>query len=168
MQKLPFSLTTRANSPYYYVRFRNERTGKFMSWLSTKEKTYSRALRVAWNMYNEKAAEINTMSFYDTMHKSEYTKEDVQKFLEDFQRKGFLSGYVLNDGGLLNVPAIEWLVDFCPVVGWVGKQYYFIDFVDDLHRDGGAAATPILRESCNDICSIRKWVDGDAFRGFAR
>ena len=112
MQKLPFSLTTRANSPYYYVRFRNERTGKFMSWLSTKEKTYSRALRVAWNMYNEKAAEINTMSFYDTMHKSEYTKEDVQKFLEDFQRKGFLSGYVLNDGGLLNVPAIEWLVDF--------------------------------------------------------
>lgn len=112
MQKLPFSLTTRANSPYYYVRFRNERTGKFMSWLSTKEKTYSRALRVAWDMYNEKAAEINTMSFYDTMHKSEYTKEDVQKFLEDFQRKGFLSGYVLNDGGLLNVPAIEWLVDF--------------------------------------------------------
>ena len=112
MQKLPFSLTTRASSPYYYVRFRNERTGKFMSWLSTKEKTYSRALRVAWDMYNEKSAEISTMSFYDTMHKSEYTKEDVQKFLEDFQRKGFLSGYVLNDGGLLNVPAIEWLVDF--------------------------------------------------------
>ena len=112
MQKLPFSLTTRASSPYYYVRFRNERTGKFMSWLSTKEKTYSRALRAAWDMYNERAAQIDTMSFYDAMHKSEYTKEDVLKFLEDFQRKGFLSGYVLNDGGLLNVPAIEWLVDF--------------------------------------------------------
>ena len=112
MQKLPFSLTTRDKSPYYYVRFRNERTGKFMSWLSTKEKNYNRALRKAWDMYNEKASDLDSISLYDTLRKSEYTKEDVEKFLEDFQRKGFLSGYVLNDHGILNAPALQWLIDF--------------------------------------------------------
>lgn len=112
MQKLPFSLTTRGDSPYYYVRFRNERTGKFMSWLSTKEKTYNRALRKAWNMYNEKAASLDQLSFYDTIRKSDYTKDDVQKFLEDFQRKGFLTSFVLNDSSLPNVDALEWLCNF--------------------------------------------------------
>lgn len=112
MQKLPFSLTSRANSPYYYVRFRNERTGQFMAWISTKEKNYSRALRKAWDMYNHKSEELEELSFYDTIRKSKYTKEDVQQFLEDFQRKGFLSGYVLNDGGILNEPALNWLIDF--------------------------------------------------------
>lgn len=112
MQKLPFSLTSRAKSPYYYVRFRNERTGQFMAWISTKEKNYSRALRKAWDMYNHKSEELEELSFYDTIRKSKYTKEDVQQFLEDFQRKGFLSGYVLNDGGILNEPALNWLIDF--------------------------------------------------------
>lgn len=112
MQKLPFSLTTRGDSPFYYVRFRNERTGKFMSWLSTKEKNYSRALRKAWDMYNEKADAISELSFYDTIRKSEYTKEDVEKFLEDFQRKGFLTSFVMNDSSLQNVDALEWLCSF--------------------------------------------------------
>ena len=112
MQKLPFSLTSRANSPYYYVRFKNERTGKFMAWISTKEKNYNRALRKAWDLYNHKSDELESLSFYDTIRKSNYTKEDVQQFLEDFQRKGFLSGYVLNDGGLLNEPALNWFIDF--------------------------------------------------------
>ena len=91
MTKLPFSLTVRGDSPFYYVRFRNERTGKFMSWISTKEKNYNRALRKAWDLYNEKSAEIDQLSYYDTLRKSEYTQADVQKFLEDFQRKGFLT-----------------------------------------------------------------------------
>ena len=112
MQKLPFSLTIRGESPFYYVRFRNERTGKFMSWLSTKEKNYSRALRKAWDMYNEKADAISELSFYDTIRKSDYTKEDVQKFLEDFQRKGFLTSFVMNDSSLQNVDALEWLCSF--------------------------------------------------------
>ena len=81
MQKLPFSLTIRGESPFYYVRFRNERTGKFMSWLSTKEKNYNRALRKAWDMYNEKADAISELSFYDTIRKSDYTKEDVEKLI---------------------------------------------------------------------------------------
>ena len=78
MQKLPFSLTPRDRSPYYYVRFRNERTDKFMSWLSTKEKTYNRALRKAWDMYNEKSDKLDAISLYDTLRKSNYTKEDVE------------------------------------------------------------------------------------------
>ena len=63
MQKLPFSLTTRASSPYYYVRFKNERTGQYLSWISTKEKTYNRALRKAWDMYNHREQDIEKLSF---------------------------------------------------------------------------------------------------------
>ena len=112
MQKLPFSLTTRANSPYYYVRFRNERTGKYLSWLSTKETNYNRAVRTAWNMYNNREQDIEKLSFYDSIKKASYTKEDVMQFLEDFQRKGFISGYCLTDVQKLNVPALDWLCDF--------------------------------------------------------
>ena len=112
MQKLPFSLTTRGDSPYYYVRFRNETTGSFMTWISTKEKNYNRALRKAWDLYNQKAEELATESYYDTLRKASYSKEDVAMFLEDFKRKGFLSGYVLNDSELSNAPALQWFIDF--------------------------------------------------------
>ena len=66
MHKLPFSLTVRSSSPYYYVRFRNEQTGGFLSWVSTKEKNYSRALRKAWDMYNamQSGRELEKISFY--------------------------------------------------------------------------------------------------------
>jgi hypothetical protein len=40
------------------------------------------------------------------------TKEDVEKFLEDFQRKGFLTSFVLNDSSFQNVDALEWLCSF--------------------------------------------------------
>ena len=112
MKKLPFSLTTRGESPFYYVRFRNEHTGKFMCWVSTKEKNYNRALRKAWDLYNQKSEEIATLSFYDTIRKSNYTMQDVQLFLDDFRRKGFLTSYVLNDESIMNVNALTWLYDF--------------------------------------------------------
>lgn len=112
MKKLPFSLTVRGDSPFYYVRFRNEQTGKFMSWISTKEKNYNRALRKAWDLYNNQSDKIDQLSYYDTLRKSDYTAEDVLHFLEDFQRKGFLTGFVLNDSSIANTPALQWLVDF--------------------------------------------------------
>ncbi len=113
-KKLPFGLTTRKQSPYYYVRFRNEETGRFMSWVSTKETNYSRALRKAWDLYNEAAASqaLHKLSFYDSIRKSDYTKEDVEKFLDDFRRKGFLTSYVLNDSSTENLPAMQFLLDF--------------------------------------------------------
>lgn len=113
-QKLPFSLTTRKNSPYYYVRLRNEQTGKFLSWVSTKEKNYNRALRWAWDYYNQKASsrELQKISFYDTVRKATYTAEDVELFLEEFKRKGFISAYVKNDNSAANQNAMQWLLDF--------------------------------------------------------
>lgn len=141
MQKLPFSLTSRANSPYYYVRFRNEQTGDFMSWISTKEKNYNRALRKAWDLYNQKSAELDKLSFYDTLRKAAYTQEDVQKFLEDFQRKGFLTSFVLNDSSLANTPALQWLVDF-----WNPEQSAYLkekqrkgQIIHKKHRENSAA-----------------------------
>ena len=70
MKKLPFSLTVRGDSPFYYVRFRNEQTGKFMSWISTKEKNYNRALRKAWDLYNNQSDKIDQLSYYDTLRVS--------------------------------------------------------------------------------------------------
>ena len=128
MKKLPFSLTVRGDSPFYYVRFRNEQTGKFMSWISTKEKNYNRALRKAWDLYNNQSDKIDQLSYYDTLRKSDYTAEDVLHFLEDFQRKGFLTGFVLNDSSIANTPALQWLVDF-----WNPD---FSDYLKEKHRKG--------------------------------
>ncbi|CEM60590.1 hypothetical protein DWQ65_03600 [Treponema phagedenis] len=48
MRGYPFTLFKRKNSPYYYVRFKNEKTGKyFTTQYSTKEKTKAEALKVA-------------------------------------------------------------------------------------------------------------------------
>lgn len=128
MKKLPFSLTVRGDSPFYYVRFRNEQTGKFMSWISTKEKNYNRALRKAWDLYNIQSDKIDQLSYYDTLRKSDYTAEDVLHFLEDFQRKGFLTGFVLNDSSIANTPALQWLVDF-----WNPDSS---DYLKEKHRKG--------------------------------
>lgn len=128
MKKLPFSLTMRGDSPFYYVRFRNEQTGKFMSWISTKEKNYNRALRKAWDLYNNQSDKIDQLSYYDTLRKSDYTAEDVLHFLEDFQRKGFLTGFVLNDSSIANTPALQWLVDF-----WNPDSS---DYLKEKHRKG--------------------------------
>ena len=128
MKKLPFSLTVRGDSPFYYVRFRNEQTGKFMSWISTKEKNYNRALRKAWDLYNNQSDKIDQLSYYDTLRKSDYTAEDVLHFLEDFQRKGFLTGFVLNDSSIANTPALQWLVDF-----WNPDSS---DYLKEKHRKG--------------------------------
>lgn len=128
MKKLPFSLTVRGDSPFYYVRFRNEQTGIFMSWISTKEKNYNRALRKAWDLYNNQSDKIDQLSYYDTLRKSDYTAEDVLHFLEDFQRKGFLTGFVLNDSSIANTPALQWLVDF-----WNPDSS---DYLKEKHRKG--------------------------------
>ena len=114
MQRLPFSITSRANSPFYYVRFRNETTGKFLSWKSTKETNYNRAVRKAWEMYNSlsRTEELQTLSFYDTIKKSDYTKEDVLQFLNDFQKRGFISSWVMNDESTNNEEALPWLLKF--------------------------------------------------------
>ena len=128
MKKLPFSLTVRGDSPFYYVRFRNEQTGKFMSWISTKEKNYNRALRKAWDLYNNQSDKIDQLSYYDTLRKSDYTAEDVLHFLEDFQRKGFLTGFVLNDSSIANTSALQWLVDF-----WNPDSS---DYLKEKHRKG--------------------------------
>lgn len=147
MKKLPFSLTVRGDSPFYYVRFRNEQTGKFMSWISTKEKNYNRALRKAWDLYNNQSDKLDQLSYYDTLRKSDYTAEDVLHFLEDFQRKGFLTGFVLNDSSIANTPALQWLVDF-----WNPDSS---DYLKEKHRKGQSVHRKHRENSAAFI--IRHW-----------
>lgn len=149
MKKLPFSLTVRGDSPFYYVRFRNEQTGKFMSWISTKEKNYNRALRKAWDLYNNQSDKIDKLSYYDTLRKSDYTAEDVLHFLEDFQRKGFLTGFVLNDSSIANTPALQWLVDF-----WNPDSS---DYLKEKHRKGQSVHRKHRENSAAFI--LRHWSD---------
>lgn len=149
MKKLPFSLTVRGDSPFYYVRFRNEQTGRFMSWISTKEKNYNRALRKAWDLYNNQSDKIVQLSYYDTLRKSDYTAEDVLHFLEDFQRKGFLTGFVLNDSSIANTPALQWLVDF-----WNPE---FSEYLKEKQRKGQSVHKKHRENSAAFI--LRHWSD---------
>lgn len=49
---------------------------------------------------------------YSALKKFDYSKEEVLLFLDEFMRRGYISSYILNDGGELNMPVVEWLIDF--------------------------------------------------------
>lgn len=150
-RKLPFSLTTRPDSPFYYVRLRNEETGKFLSWVSTKETNYNRALRAAWEIYNNsaKSDKLKKLSFYDTIKKSKYTEEDVEFFLEDFKRKGFIVSYVKNDNSEASKDALQWLLDF-----WNPEKS---DYLKEKSRKG---QTVHKKHTLNSAAFIKKyWTD---------
>lgn len=46
--KLPFTITKRKDSSFYSVRFKNEKTGKYLPALSTKQKDKDAAIKTAW------------------------------------------------------------------------------------------------------------------------
>ena len=42
----------------------------------------------------------------------DYTNEDVLLLLNELQRRGYIISYIINDGGVSNYSAVEWLMDF--------------------------------------------------------
>lgn len=100
VHKLPFSLSKRSNSRFYYVRFKDS-SGNYLSAVSTKESNYDKALKVAWQWYasgeitvKKQSQKINEKSFLQTLRKADISEEEAPEILEILRKKGILKSYV--------------------------------------------------------------------------
>lgn len=99
MQGFPFTLFKRKNSPFYYVRFKNERTGKyFTKQYSTKKTIKAEALKVAmtWLVNGiENKASIDALSAIDLCNNTIKNTEELKLLLDVFLKKGMIYSVVL-------------------------------------------------------------------------
>jgi len=111
----PFSVFLRGNR--YYVAFKNEETGKYLSAISTKKTKKEDAVRQAWVWYKEGVpdkkgiTDLKTLTLYDTIRRSVVTKQDAEFLIEDLKRKGIILSCVFA-GAPDAVPLFDYLDEF--------------------------------------------------------
>jgi len=93
---LPFSLFLRADRPNYYVAFKNETTGRFLSAISTKKDNENDALRQAWAWYrngipNKKnSLDLKARSLRDTVRQADISSSDAEYIINELKRRGLV------------------------------------------------------------------------------
>ncbi|GHU82100.1 hypothetical protein FACS189468_5920 [Spirochaetia bacterium] len=150
---LPFSLFQRSNRPYYYVRFRNEITGKLSNdFLNTQKETEFEALQVAFHWLRDgiptKQQRIISGSSYDlrtAIQEANLTREDASFIIDTLKQKGFIKAVVFNDS-TSNIDFNEYLINF-----WTfGKSDYLSEKLrkeNSIHR----------RHVENQLASVKKY-----------
>ena len=119
--KLPFTITKRKDSSFYSVRFKNEKTGKYLPALSTKQKDKDAAIKTAWLWYSQgkvhsaqKEQSLQSLSIFDEIRKSDISENDAEEILRLFKQKGIIQNYIKsgdkNQKGAIN--AFKFMLDF--------------------------------------------------------
>jgi len=114
---LPFSVFLRGNRPYYYVAFRNEEIGKFMSAISTKKATEPDAFKQAWAWYHDgiprkgDRLNIKARSLRDTIRHANISMPDAEFIINDLKRRGLVLSCVFA-GAPDSVRLADYLTEF--------------------------------------------------------
>jgi len=115
--KLPFTLSKRKNSRFYYVRFKDS-AGNYLSAVSTKQSDYNEAVKTAWQWYSSghissggKKESLAKKSFLHELAKAEISEDDAPKILEILKRRGILKSYV-QAGARNDIPISVFLCNF--------------------------------------------------------
>ncbi|MBQ4379510.1 MAG: tyrosine-type recombinase/integrase [Treponema sp.] len=123
--KLPFSLSKRPNSRFYYVRFKDDE-GNYLSAVSTKESDYDKAVKLAWQWYSSgeiesktQSQKLNKKSFLQILRKAEISEDEAPEILELLKKRGFLKSYV-QAGAKNDVPFSDFLLNFWD---WEKSEY---------------------------------------------
>ncbi|MCL1969849.1 MAG: hypothetical protein FWF65_09955 [Bacteroidetes bacterium] len=101
MKHLPFSIFKRTNCRYYYVKFKNNETGKYLPAVSTKQESEPEAIKIALEWLKDgipKSGETVSHKQYslrDMAKASEVSREDAAFICKELQRRGMLKSYVL-------------------------------------------------------------------------
>jgi len=117
MKHLPFSIFKRANSRYYYVKFKNEETGDYLPAVSTKQETEPGAIQTAFEWLkngipkNGEAVSHKQYSMRDMAKASDISKEDAVFICKELQRRGMLKSYVITESKN-DVEFTEFLINF--------------------------------------------------------
>jgi integrase len=102
---MPFSVFLRGGRPYYYVSFKNEKTGGYLPAISTKKTSEADALRQAWAWYKDgvprKGGDLNieTLSLRDYFRHANLTRADAEYIVGELKRRGHIASCVMAGSG---------------------------------------------------------------------
>lgn len=102
IQNLPFVISKRKDSKYYSVRFKDEKTGKYLPAQSTKQTDKTEAIKTAWAWYSsgqisrkDKKQDLNSLSIFEEIRKNDIDNADMVKMLELLKERGMIKTYVV-------------------------------------------------------------------------
>lgn len=126
VQNLPFTLSTRKDSPFFFVRFKNEKTGKYLNAISTKKTDRNEALKTAWKWYSEGKFErpdrehtLEAKSISEQIRSSDVSDDDILYLIDTARQKGLIKSYV-KAGDKNDVPLADYLLNFWT---WEKSEY---------------------------------------------
>jgi integrase len=114
---LPFSVFSRAGRPYFYVAFKNEKTGGYLPAISTKKEIKEDAVRQAWVWYREGipgkdgALDLKARALRDTIRHAAVSMADAEFIIGELRRRGLVKSCVFA-GSPDSVPLHEYLEEF--------------------------------------------------------
>ncbi|GHV46257.1 hypothetical protein AGMMS49546_33920 [Spirochaetia bacterium] len=116
-KQLPFSVFKRSGRRYYYVAFKNEKTGEYFPSISTKQDSEKAAIEIAFKWLREgipaKEGPISAEKY--TLRKmaeaANLSKSDAEYICQELVRRGFLESYILT-GTRPAIGFIDFLTEF--------------------------------------------------------
>lgn len=127
VQNKPFTLSKRKDSPFFFVRFKDETTGKYLNAVSTKKADRAEAEKVAWKWYSEgkisradRKQTLEAESIFEQVRKSDITDDDILNVIDIAKKKGIIKSYV-KAGDKNDVPLADYLLDF-----WTWEKSVYI------------------------------------------
>jgi hypothetical protein len=117
MAKLPFSVFRRAGRRFYYVAFKNEKTGEYLPAISTKQETESRAVSTAFQWLKDgiprrgESVPLHKYSLRDMTREADISKADCEFICKELKRRGLLKSFVMSESKQ-SVDFAEYLLNF--------------------------------------------------------
>jgi hypothetical protein len=103
MAKLPFSVFRRAGRRFFYVAFKNQKTGEYLPAISTKQETESGAISIAFQWLKDgiprrgEAIPIKRYSLRDMAREADISRADCIFICKELRRRGLLKSFVLSE-----------------------------------------------------------------------
>jgi integrase len=115
--RLPFSVFPRAGRPYFYVAFKNEKTGRYLPAISTKKELKDDAVRQAWIWYREGipgrggVLDLKARVLRDTVRNADIAMPDAEFIIGELKRRGLVASCVFS-GSADSVRLSDFLEEF--------------------------------------------------------
>jgi integrase len=103
MAKFPFSVFKRTGRRFYYVSFKNDKTGEYLPALSTKQETESAAIATAFAWLKDgiprqgEAVPLQKYTLRDMAREADISPADCDYICKELQRRGLLKSYILTE-----------------------------------------------------------------------
>jgi len=117
MAKLPFSVFRRAGRRFFYVAFKNEKTGKYLPAISTRQETESGAVSTAFQWLKDgiprrgEAVPLKKYSLRDMAREADISMPDCEFICKELKRRGLIKSFVLSESRQA-VDFAEYLLNF--------------------------------------------------------